>query len=140
MRTLILAAAVAASTLAACGSHTASSSNASNAAAAGAGTSSVGVSTSSEIATNPTDLPGYPNLSRASVMGGGKGVATLYNAASPDSDATVLAWYRSRLHGATEQQSGFVKDTITFSLPHGEQVVVQKDGVQTLIALGADAR
>jgi hypothetical protein len=69
------------------------------------------------------------------VLGGGKGNATLYNQATHDTYETVLAWYRSKLVGATEQESGYVKDSITFSLRHGEQVVVQRPstGTGTLI-------
>ena len=35
------------------------------------------------VAKNPTDLPAYPNLWKASVTGA-KGTATLYNAATHD--------------------------------------------------------
>ena len=96
---------------------------------------------SDAIARNPTDLPAYPNLWKASVTGGGKGVATLYEAATHDAYETVLAWYRSRLVGASEEPSGSVKDLVTFKLPHGESVTVyrsEKDN--TLITLGVDAR
>jgi hypothetical protein len=82
------------------------------------------------------------SLRKASVLGGGKGNATLYNQATRDTYETVLAWYRSKLVGATEQESGYVKDSITFSLPHGEQVVVQRPstGTGTLITLIMNAR
>ena len=49
---------------------------------------------------NPTDLPTYPNLSKASVVGGGKGTATLYNAATQDAYQKVLArsaWMRAEI-------------------------------------------
>jgi hypothetical protein len=97
--------------------------------------------TPGEIARNPTDLPAYPNLWKASVTGGGKGVATLYEAATHDSYETVLAWYRSRLVGASEEKSGYVKDLVTFKLPHGESVTVYRsEQDNTLITLGMDAR
>jgi len=99
-----------------------------------AGTAPVG------IAKNPTDLPAYPNLWKASVTGGGKGVATLYEAATHDAYETVLAWYRSRLVGASEEASRAVKDLVTFKLPHGESVTVYRSDNDTLIALGMDAR
>jgi len=54
---------------------------------------------------NPTDPPTYPNLSKASVVGGGNGTATLYNAATHDAYQKVLAWYRSKRAGASEQES-----------------------------------
>jgi hypothetical protein len=99
-----------------------------------AGTASV------EIERNPTDLPAYPHLWKASVTGGGKGIATLYEAATHDAYETVLAWYRSRLVGANEEASGFVKDLVTFKLPHGESVTVYRSDGDTLITLGMDAR
>jgi hypothetical protein len=104
--------------------------------------SAVADTASSTIAKNPTDLPAYPNLWKASVLGGGKGSATLYNQATHDTYETVLAWYRSKLAGASEQESGYVKDSITFSLPQGEQVVVQRPstGDGTLITLVMNAR
>jgi hypothetical protein len=71
--------------------------------------------TSDAIAKNPTDLPAYPNLWKASVTGGGKGVATLYEAATHDAYETVLAWYRSRLVGASEEPSGAVGSRQGFS-------------------------
>lgn len=99
-----------------------------------AGTASVA------IERNPTDLPAYPHLWKASVTGAGKGIATLYEAATHDAYETVLAWYRSRLAGANEEASGFVKDLVTFKLPHGESVTVYRSDGDTLIALGMDAR
>jgi hypothetical protein len=95
---------------------------------------------SSAIAKNPTDLPAYPNLWKASVTGGGKGVATLYEAATHDTYETVLAWYRSRLVGASEEASRAIKDLVTFKLPHGESVTVYRSDNDTLITLGMDAR
>lgn len=99
-----------------------------------AGTTAVG------IAKNPTDLPAYPNLWKASVTGGGKGVATLYETATHDAYETVLAWYRSRLVGASEEASTSIKDLVTFKLPHGESVTVYRSDNDTLITLGMDAR
>jgi hypothetical protein len=94
---------------------------------------------SSEIARNPTDLPAYPNLWKASVTGGGKGVATLYEAATHDAYETVVAWYRSRLVGASEEKSGYAKDLLTFSMPHGERVTIYRSDADTLITLSVDA-
>jgi hypothetical protein len=95
---------------------------------------------SSVIEKNPTDIPTYPNLWRASVTGGGKGVATLYDAATHDAYETVVAWYRSHLPSAKEEKSGFIKGLLTFKLPHGESVTVYQSGADTLITLGMDAR
>ena len=90
------------------------------------GTSAAGDgSVSSNVTANPTDLPTYPNLSKASLMHTGRASAKVYNAETHDSYETVVAWYRKRLVGATESESGFVKDTLTFSLPKGRQVIVQ---------------
>jgi hypothetical protein len=96
--------------------------------------------TAAAIAKNPTDLPTYPNVWKASVTGGGKGVAILYQAATHDAYQTVVAWYRSRLVGASEEKSGAVQDLLTFKLPHGESVTVYRSDTDTLIALGMDAR
>ena len=94
---------------------------------------------SSSIAANPTDLPTYPHLSKASVMHTGRASAKVYNTETHDAYETVLAWYRQRLIGAKESESGFVKDTITFSLPHGKQVIVQGRPPITYITLSTNA-
>jgi len=94
---------------------------------------------SSTVAANPTDLPTYPNLSKASLMRTGRASAKVYNAETHDPYDTVLAWYRKRLVGATESESGFVKDTVTFSLKHGRQVIVQGRPPITYITLSANA-
>jgi hypothetical protein len=94
---------------------------------------------SSNLIANPTDLPAYPNLSKASVMHTGKAAAKVYNAETHDSYETVIAWYRKKLVGAKESESGFVKDTLTFSLPKGRQVIVQGRSPITYITLSADA-
>jgi len=103
------------------------------ASAAGEGTGS------STVIANPTDLPTYPNLSKASLMRTGRASAKVYNAETHDSYDTVLAWYRKRLVGATESESGFVKDTVTFSLPKGRQVIVQGRPPITYITLSSNA-
>jgi hypothetical protein len=95
--------------------------------------------TSNEIARNPIGLPAYPNLWKASVTGGAKGVATLYEAATHDAYETVLASYRSGLTGASEEKSGYVKELVR--LPHGKSVTVcRSENDNSLIALGMDAR
>lgn len=98
-----------------------------------------GDASSSNIPANPTDLPTYPNLSKASVMHTGRASAKVFNAESHDAYETVLAWYRQRLVGAKESESGFVKDTLTFSLPNGRQVIVQGRPPITYITLSANA-
>jgi hypothetical protein len=98
-----------------------------------------GDASSSTIAANPTDLPTYPNLSKASVMHTGKAAAKVYNAETHDAYETVVAWYRQRLVNANESESGYVKDTLTFSLPKGRQVIVQGRPPITYITLSADA-
>lgn len=94
---------------------------------------------SPEVAANPTDLPTYPNLFKASTMGTGRATAKVYNSQTHDSYEAVLAWYRPRLVGATESESGFVKDTLTFSLPHGRQVIIQGRPPITYITLSNNA-
>jgi hypothetical protein len=104
------------------------------------GTSEAGEGTvSSNVAANPTDLPTYPNLSKASLMRTGRATAKVYNAETHDPYETVVAWYRKRLVGATESESGFVKDTLTFSLPNGRQVIVQGRPPITYITLSSNA-
>ena len=104
------------------------------------GTSAAGDGTvSSNVTANPTDLPTYPNLSKASLMHTGRASAKVYNAETHDSYETVVAWYRKRLVGATESESGFVKDTLTFSLPKRRQVIVQGRPPITYITLSSDA-
>jgi hypothetical protein len=94
---------------------------------------------SSSIAANPTDLPTYPHLSKASVMHTGRAAAKVYNAETHDAYDTVVAWYRQRLVGAKESESGFVKDTLTFYLPNGRQVIVQGGAPITYITLSDNA-
>jgi hypothetical protein len=94
---------------------------------------------SSTVVANPTDLPTYPNLSKASLMRTGRATAKVYNAETPDPYETVVAWYRKRLVGAKESESGFVKDTLTFSLPRGRQVIVQGRPPITYITLSSSA-
>ena len=94
---------------------------------------------SSNVTANPTDLPTYPNLSKASLMRTGRATAKVYNAETHDPYETVVAWYRKRLVGAKESESGFVKDTLTFSLPNGRQVIVQGRPPITYITLSTDA-
>jgi hypothetical protein len=94
---------------------------------------------SSNVAANPTDLPTYPNLSKASLMRTGRATAKVYNAETHDPYETVVAWYRKRLVGAKESESGFVKDTLTFSLPNGRQVIVQGRPPITYITLSSNA-
>lgn len=94
---------------------------------------------SAAIPANPTDLPTYPHLSKATVMHTPRGAAKIYNAETHDAYAAVLAWYRMRLVGATESESGFVKDTLTFSLPKGRQVIVQGRPPITYISLSQNA-
>lgn len=103
------------------------------------GASAEEAAVSASVAANPTDLPTYPNLSKASVMHTGRASAKVYNAESHDSYETVLAWYRKRLVGAKESESGFVKDTLTFSLPNGRQVIVQGRPPITYITSSANA-
>jgi hypothetical protein len=104
------------------------------------GASEAGETTvSSNVAANPTDLPTYPNLSKASLMRTGRATAKVYNAETHDPYETVVAWYRKRLVGATESESGFVKDTLTFSLPNGRQVIVQGRPPITYITLSSNA-
>jgi hypothetical protein len=104
------------------------------------GASAAGEGTvSSNVPANPTDLPTYPNLSKASLMRTGKATAKVYNGETRDPYETVVAWYRKRLVGAKESESGFVKDTLTFSLPNGRQVIVQGRPPITYITLSADA-
>ena len=93
----------------------------------------------SNVTANPTDLPTYPNLSKASLMRTGRASAKVYNAETHDPYETVVAWYRKRLVGATESESGFVKDTLTFALPHGRQVIVQGRPPITYITLSSNA-
>lgn len=93
----------------------------------------------STVTANPTDLPTYPHLSKASLMGTGRAAAKVYNAETHDPYETVVDWYRKRLVGATESESGFVKDTLTFSLPHGRQVIVQGRPPITYITLSSNA-
>jgi hypothetical protein len=94
---------------------------------------------SNVVAPNPTDLPTYPNLSKASLMRTGRASAKVYNAETPDPYETVVAWYRKRLVGAQESESGFAKDTLTFSLPKGRQVIVQGRPPITYITLSSNA-
>lgn len=94
---------------------------------------------SSHLIANPTDLPTYPNLSKASLMRTGRATAKVYNAETHDSYETVVAWYRKQLIGAKESESGFVKDTLTFSLPKGRQVIVQGRPPITYITLSSNA-
>jgi hypothetical protein len=94
---------------------------------------------SSSIAANPTDLPTYPHLSKASVMHTGRATAKIYNAETPDAYDTVIAWYRQRLIGAKETESGYEKDLLTFSLPNGKQVIVQGRPPITYITLSNNA-
>jgi hypothetical protein len=94
---------------------------------------------SSSVAANPTDLPTYPNLSKASLMRTGRATAKVYNAETPDSYEMVVGWYRKRLVGAKESESGYVKDTLTFSLPKGRQVIVQGRPPITYITLSSNA-
>lgn len=94
---------------------------------------------SSNVAANPTDLPTYPNLSKASLMRTGRASAKVYNSETHDPYETVVAWYRKRLVGAKESESGFVKDTLTFSLPNGRQVIVQGRPPITYITLSSNA-
>ena len=96
-------------------------------------------SVSSNVIANPTDLPTYPNLSKASLMRTGRATAKVYNAETHDPYETVVAWYRKRLASATESESGFVKDTLTFSLPNGRQVIVQGRPPITYITLSSNA-
>jgi hypothetical protein len=104
------------------------------------GSSEAGEATiTSNVAANPTDLPTYPNLTTASVMRTGRASAKVYNAQTHDPYETVVAWYRKRLVGATESESGFVKDTLTFSLPNGRQVIVQGRPPITYITLSSNA-
>ncbi len=104
------------------------------------GVSEAGEATvSSNVAANPTDLPTYPNLSKASLMRTGRTTAKVYNAETHDPYETVVAWYRKRLVGANESESGFVKDTLTFSLPNGRQVIVQGRPPITYITLSSNA-
>ncbi len=84
---------------------------------AGAGSSGApGSSSNSKIAENLTDLPTYPNLTSASMMGHPPTQGAVFSATSNDPYPTVVAWYRSRLTGATEKVSGYI-DTTT---PHKE--------------------
>jgi hypothetical protein len=46
---------------------------------------------SSSIAANPTDLPTYPHLSKASVMHTGRATAKVYNAETHDAYDTTLS-------------------------------------------------
>lgn len=104
------------------------------------GASAAGEGTvSSKLTANPTDLPAYPNLSKASLMHTGRAIAKVYNAETHDPYETVVAWYRKRLVGAKESESGFVKDTLTFSLPNGRQVIVQGRAPITYITLSTNA-
>lgn len=94
---------------------------------------------SSNVPANPTTLPTYPHLSKASLMHTGRASAKVYNAETHDAYDAVVAWYRQRLVGAKESESGFVKDTLTFSLPHGRQVIVQGRPPITYITLSENA-
>lgn len=96
-------------------------------------------SLAASVAANPTDLPTYPHLSKASVMHTPRAAAKVYNAETHDAYQKVVVWYRQRLVGAKESESGFEKDTLTFSLPHGRQVIVQGRAPITYITLSDDA-
>jgi hypothetical protein len=73
-------------------------------------------SSDKKIDANLTDLPTYPNLTSASMMGTPPKQGGVYSATTNDSYATVVEWYRSRLPGATLKVSGYI-DTTT---PHKE--------------------
>jgi len=79
------------------------------------GTISFPMSMPAVAGTTSDAIAKNPNLWKASVTGGGKGVATLYEAATHDAYETVLAWYRSRLVGASEEPSGAVGSRQGFS-------------------------
>jgi len=107
-------------------------------------------SSNSKIEPNLTELPTYPNLISGSMMGHPPTQGGLYNARTNDSYATVVAWYRSHLSGATESHSGYIDSTtghkeIEFRLAKwGEEVVIEwnpnnPDLPSTGISLGQDA-
>ena len=73
-------------------------------------------SSGKKLDANLTDLPTYPNLTSASMMGHPPTQGAVFSATTNDSYATVVAWYRARLTGATEKVSGYI-DTTT---PHKE--------------------
>ena len=105
-------------------------------------------SSNSKIDANLTDLPTYPNLTSGSMMGHPPAQGGFYNATTNDSYATVVAWYRSHLTGATESHSGYIDSTtghkeIEFHMTKwNEQVVIDANPSNpgtTGIALGQDA-
>jgi hypothetical protein len=79
------------------------------------------------------------SASGGSLMRTGRATAKVYNAETHDPYETVVAWYRKRLVGAKESESGYVKDTLTFSLQNGRQVIVQGRPPITYITLSANA-
>jgi hypothetical protein len=101
-----------------------------------------------KIAANLTDLPTYPNVIWASMLGTPPNQGALYTATTNDPYPTVVAWYRSRLTGAKESVSGYIDTTtahkeIEFHMDKwNEQVLVDfnpSDGGITSITLGQDA-
>ena len=118
----------------------------SKSAAAGSSTSSRS-SNQSKIAANLTDLPAYPNLTSASMMGTPPNQGAVYSATTDDPYPTVVAWYRSHLTGATEKVSGYIDTTtshkeIEFHMAKwNEQVMIDHNPQYpgTSITLGQDA-
>jgi len=101
----------------------------------------------SEIAKNLTDLPAYPNLTSATMLGHPPQQGAVYDATTNDDYATVVAWYRARLKGAKESHSGFIDTTtgrkeIEFHMDKWNEVVAIASDPQhpgTGITLGQDA-
>jgi hypothetical protein len=70
-----------------------------------AGQSATSQRASTKIAANLTDLPTYPNVTSATMMGHPPTQGGIWDAHTNDSYDQVLAWYRGRLPGAKEAKS-----------------------------------
>lgn len=105
-------------------------------------------SSQSKLDKNLTDLPTYPNLNSAMMMGHPPTQGAVYDATTSDSYDKVVAWYRAHLQGAKEEHSGYYDSTkgdhqIEFHMAKwNEQVMIYANAQKspgTSITLGQDA-
>jgi hypothetical protein len=104
-------------------------------------------SSKTKIDKNLTDLPAYPNLTSATMLGHPPQHGAVYDGTTNDSYETVVAWYRARLKGAKESHSGFIDTTkgnkeIEFHIDKWNEQVAIASYAQTpgtAITLGQDA-
>jgi hypothetical protein len=87
------------------------------------------------IAANPTDLPVYPHLYASNAVPETKTTALAYFAATKDSYAQVLAWYRAQYPGIVPAPSPQDKQMIVFTVNGSEQVSIRPEPDNTAIVL-----